>query len=55
MPVSSTGTSIVTFVRVRACLILAVVFIHQEKHINLKLIASELTVMIVPTPRLSVG
>lgn len=47
MLVSSIGTFIVTSTRVRACRILAIVFIHEEKHVHLKLIASELTVVVV--------
>lgn len=48
MLISSIGMVIVTFLRARAGLILPVVLIHEEENIDLKLIASELTVVIAP-------
>lgn len=48
----SSGASIITFLFVWACLVLTVIFIHKEKHVNLKLVASELTVEVVPISRL---
>lgn len=52
--VSSNSTPIVIVLPVKARLLLVVVFIHKEKHVNVKLVAAELTVEVVPISRLSV-
>lgn len=54
MLVSSSSAPVVVFLGVPARLVFTVVFVHEEEDVDLKLVASELTVVVAPISRLLV-
>lgn len=54
MLVSSSSAPVVIFLCTPARLVFIVVFVHEEEYVDVKLVASELTVVVAPISRLLV-